>query len=100
MKRLTVSLCALLLSVSAALGSPGRLDAAPPPPCPNGDTFIFCDYYCPYTVSTYCLAQLGYPANCRVEQPFCFDVGYPPGCQGWDQTLYHYETWCPYLSTI
>jgi len=97
MRRLAISLCALLLSIGVALGKPGSLAAAaPPPPCPVGDTFIFCDWFCPEDNSEYCLNQVGRPPNCRVEQPFCFDVGFPPGCDAWDRSDLHYQIWCPY----
>lgn len=94
MKRLTVSLIALLVSITALLGRPGSLAASPPPPCPAYDTFIFCEGSCPGNVSNYCLAQLGYPANCRVEQPFCFDMD-PYGCPDWQ-----IQIWCPYVPQI
>jgi hypothetical protein len=101
MRRRAISLCALLLSITASLGRPGQLGAAPPPPCPSYDTFVFCERdYCPLNLSNYCLAQVGFPANCRVEQPFCYDVGFPPGCLGWDQEEYHYEITCPYLPEV
>jgi len=96
MKRFFVSLCALLLSITVALGSPPPLDAAPPPPCPTYDTFIFCEEFCPGDVSDYCLAQVGFPANCRVEQPFCEDIN-PAYCDSWGHSYPDKRIWCPYV---
>lgn len=103
MRRLIVSFSALLLSVTVAFGSPGNRGAAQPPPCPSYDTFVFCERFrCPIDVSDYCLEQVGFPANCRVEQPFCYDVGYPPGCFAWNDVYrdYRYEVVCPYVPAI
>lgn len=96
MRRLVVALCAVLLSVTAALGTPERLDAAaPPPPCPNGDTFIFCVSTCPLgSLEDACLSLAGHPPNCRVEEPFCYDLG-SLLCDGYNST----QLWCPYRST-
>ena len=91
MRRLTVALCALLLSMRAALGMPEPLDAATPPPCPAGDTFIFCLATCPAFPADWCLAFVGYPYNCRVEQPFCFTIS-QGGCGPEGST----QLWCPY----
>ncbi len=94
MRRLAVALCALLLSITAALGVPETLDAAVPPPCPAGDTFIFCLSFCPGgSLENACLSMLDYPPNCRVEQPFCFS---PVGCDGYGNDT---QLWCPYQST-
>lgn len=97
MRRLAVALCALLLSMTVALGLPERLDAAaPPPPCPNGDTFIFCLSTCPLgDLEQACLSLAGRPPNCRVEQPFCFTISYPYNC-GPEGSA---QLWCPYQST-
>lgn len=102
-RRLFVSLFALLLSVFVALGGASQLDAAsPPPPCPSGDTFIFCVWECPVmgTLEDACLALAYHPPNCRVVQPFCFDIAsytcdggpYPGGR--------HIQLWCPFESTL
>lgn len=93
MRRLAVALCALLLSVTVAVGMPGRLDAAVPPPCPSGDTFIFCLASCPVgSLEHACLILAGHPPNCRVEQPFCFDITPPYWCEPYIYT----QLWCPY----
>lgn len=102
MRRLFAALCALFLSVAAVLEGPARLDAAsPPPPCPSGDTFIFCISECPTgNLEQACLSLAGRPPNCRVEQPFCFDIG-SYTCDGlpWPDGN-HNQLWCPYWSTL
>ena len=105
MKRLAVSLCALLVSLTVAVAKPELANAAPPPPCPGGDTYIFCIQLCPEgspSLEQMCLAEIGNPPNCRVEQPFCYDMG--TTCDGqWDYEhqgwLNTRQLWCPYQGT-
>lgn len=97
MKRLIVALCTLLVGIIALLGEPERLNAAsPPPPCPNGDTFIFCLNQCPTgSLEEKCLNMIDWPPNCRVEQPFCYDISPPYWCE----PSKFAQLWCPYKST-
>jgi hypothetical protein len=99
MKRLFVALCALCLSIIVAFGDPGLANAAsPPPPCPNGETFIICVYECPiyWEMEESCLGYAGNPPNCRVENPFCQDLG-NWDCDGFEN---HHQLWCPFRSTL
>lgn len=75
MKRLAISLLSLGLAAVAALTDVRPLNAAPPPPCPDGETFQFCEYTCPTFLATYCLSMAGHPANCHVASSSCLAVG-------------------------
>lgn len=71
MKRLAVSCITLMLCVGVEFATPGRVAAAPPPPCPIGSTFIWCDTQCPFDLNAYCLVRAYHPANCRVVDSYC-----------------------------
>lgn len=80
MRRLAVSLCALVLSLSTALLTPGSLSAAPPP-CPAGDTFQYCLTGCPLDLALFCFQAAGRPANCQLTESSCDYWGTLP-CDG------------------
>jgi len=101
MRRLAITLSGLLLSLTVAAARPGAVLAAPPPPCPVGEIFVFCDTQCmgwPGSMEEWCLAFIGSPVDCVVTDAWCDLLWHNLDCLGQPggpayRTFCHYERW-------
>jgi hypothetical protein len=93
MKRLTVSLLALVTCIGVTFGHPSRAEALPPP-CPAGQVFSFCVLECPINPTSFCMGKAGDPVHCRIVSESCdtdeacdYIFPYPPpGTHKWLQS--------------
>lgn len=71
MRRLVIACCAFLLSIGVEVTTPSVGAATPPPPCPDGETFQFCEDACPAFLASFCLNAINAPPGCTVANTWC-----------------------------